>query len=93
MLRVGAVRCLCPLGIGNTKTARWIDVMDSYAPKCLSPEELIIQMTSQEVQELLEALALPAGTEAADRLKGLVTSTSCLETAIQLMLPERRNAA
>ena len=65
--------------------------MDSYSPKCLTPEELIIQMTLGEVQELLDALGMNGSADSALQLKQLVDSTNCLETAIELLGPKCRS--
>ncbi len=65
--------------------------MDSYSPKCLTPEELIIQMTVGEVQELLGALGMDDSADSAFQLKHLVDSTNCLETAIELLEPKCRS--
>ena len=69
--------------------------MDMHGPKCLTPEQLIKEMSVAEVQELLQALAMDASKQSASQLKQLVTSTNCLEAAIEALNRDktRRKAA
>ena len=59
--------------------------MDTYTSKCLTPEQLIKEMSITEVQELLEALAMTASDQTARRLQNLVRTTNCLEAAIETL--------
>ena len=61
----------------------------------LTPEQLVLQMSVAEVQELLAALAMDHALVTAERLKYLVEATSCLESAIEILnqeAPARRAA-
>jgi hypothetical protein len=55
-----------------------------------TPEQLVMQMSLDEVRELLASLGMDRSATSAQRLKLLIKLTHCLETAIEILDEEFR---